>query len=506
MSAGPTRSWPARHAYGLGVGIAAAVGALIRFVNVLVWYPTCDLDIVQAVRDRTPYVSADGSCFRIWGDSAYSYLQGRLMAEGHVFVDGATWYRTGGTVYVDSAGDPPLYALFLGLLARIGLTSGTAMRLAGGLLGVAGVVLLAMVARRVAGRRAGVVAAALAAAYPLLWINDGMLLSESLYLPLVALCLLAAYRLWERAGWVDAGLLGGAIALAALTRAEALLLFGVLVIPLLWGLRAVTPGRRVLLALTAWAVGGLLLVPWFAYNMSRFEEPVLMTSQTGAVLSAANCDTTFYGDFIGYYANCYDEYVAAGRATWPDVDNLDESQRDIYSRDAATAYIREHKGRLPVVAVARVARMFDLYNPELGSGEEYCTPELGCHREWLGQNVRLNWMVEGRGVWPSRLGFAMYWVLLALAVPGAVILARRRIPISPLLAMPVVITVTSALTFGITRYRVPVDAMLVVLAAVTVDWLIARRWPAPDGGTITRRRGEGRDEPAAEPEPIPVDA
>ena len=506
--AAPARGgWLRQHWYGVGVGVAAAIGAVIRFVNVLVWYPTCDLDIVQAVRDKVPYVSVDGSCFRIWGDSAYSYLQGRLMAEGHPFVDSATWYRTGGTRFVDSAGDPPLYAMFLGLLSKLGLTSGTAQRLACALLGVAGVVLLAMVARRVGGRRAGIVAGVLAAIYPLLWINDGMLLSESLYLPLVALSLLAAYRFWQRPGWVDAGLLGGAIALAALTRAEALLLFAVLVIPLLWGMRELTLGRRALLAIVSWAVGALLILPWFAYNLSRFEEPVFMTSQTGAVLSAANCDTTFYGDFIGYYANCYDEYVAAGRAEWPDVDGLDESQRDRYSSEAALAYIKEHKSRLPVVAAARVARMFDLYNPEMLGTQDYCTPELGCHAEPLGQNVRLNWMVEGRGVWPTRLGFLMYWALLLAAVPGFVVLVRRRIPVSPLLAMPVVITVTAAMTFGITRYRVPVDAMLVVAAAVAIDWVIGRRWPPPDDGTITRRRGRrttddgAPSEAADEPEP-----
>ncbi|MEZ5141936.1 MAG: glycosyltransferase family 39 protein [Acidimicrobiales bacterium] len=481
--------WLRAHWYGVGVAIAALIGAVIRFVNVLVWYPTCDLDIVRAVEDRVPYVSVDGSCFRIWGDSAYYYLQGRLMARGHLYVDSATWYRTGGTTYVDSAGDPPLYSLFLGALSKLGITSGTGQRLATSLVGIAAIVLIAMVARRVFGRRAGIVAAVLAAVYPRLWINDGMLLSEGVYVALVALVLLAAYRLWERPGWASAVLLGGAIGLAALTRGEGLLIFGFLVIPLVWGLRELTLGRRALLALVTWVVGGLLLLPWIAFNLSRFEEPVFMTSQTGAVLSAANCDTTFYGDYIGYYANCYDEYVAAGRAEWPDVDGLDESQRDKYSRDAAIAYIKDNKGRLPVVAVARVARMFDLYNPELFDTREWCTPELGCHQELLGQNVRLNWMVEGRGIWASRIGFVMYFVLLGLAVPGAVVLYRRRIPISPLMAMPVLITVTSAFTFGITRYRVPVDVTLVILAAVTVDWLLRRRWPAPDDGTITRLRG-----------------
>ena len=92
-------------------------------------------------------------------------------------------------------------------------------------------------------------------------------------------------------------------------------------------------------------------------------------------------------------------------------------------------------------------------------------------------------------------------------VPGFVVLVRRRIPVSTLLAMPVVITVTAAMTFGITRYRVPVDAMLVVAAAVAIDWVIGRRWPPPDDGTITRLRGrrttddDAPSEAADEPEP-----
>jgi len=84
-------------------------------------------------------------------------------------------------------------------------------------------------------------------------------------------------------------------------------------IPLLWGIRSIAVKRRALMVLLCWGVGLAVMMPWFAFNLSRFKEPSLMTAQTGAVLSAANCDTTFYGDYIGYYANCYDEYVAAGR-------------------------------------------------------------------------------------------------------------------------------------------------------------------------------------------------
>ena len=58
---------------------------------------------------------------------------------------------------------------------------------------------------------------------------------------------------------------------------------------------------------------------------------------------------------------------------------------------------------------------------------------------------------------------------------GGVWLWRRRVPLSPLLSMGIVITVTSAFTFGITRYRVPVDIMVVVLAAAGAEWLW-QRW------------------------------
>ena len=43
---------------------------------------------------------------------------------------------------------------------------------------------------------------------------------------------------------------------------------------------------------------------------------------------------------------------------------------------------------------------------------------------------------------------------------------RRRIPIFPYFAIALSVTITVALSFGITRYRAPVDAVLPVLAAM----------------------------------------
>ena len=96
------------------------------------------------------------------------------------------------------------------------------------------------------------------------------------------------------------------------------------------------------------------------------------------------------------------------------------------------------------------------------------------------QNVRLNYQVEGRGELASWAGLLIYYVQIPFAVAGLVVLVRRRIPVSPLLGLAAVITITAAITFGVTRYRVPVDVMIAILAAVGIERLVAMRWPTTD--------------------------
>src|SRR3954469_5663792 len=119
---------------------------------------------------------------------------------------------------------PPLYPTLLALPSWLRLDSYATPGVWSRLLRAAAVVLIGLLGRRVGGSRVGLLAAAIAAVYPALWMLDSSLRSESLYLPLIALVLLLAYGLRDRPGWRRAALLGGAIGLAALTRSEALLL------------------------------------------------------------------------------------------------------------------------------------------------------------------------------------------------------------------------------------------------------------------------------------------
>ena len=412
-----------RFAWALG-GITL-VGFLIRVLNVLWWRPTTD----------TPGYHG----YRLWGDAFYYHWQANALAHGAWFVDPYRWYLDG--TQLPSAGHPPLFTSYLALWSAIGLDGVTAHRLASGMLGTASIVVIGLLARRIAGNPAGLVAAGIAAVYPQMWINDGMVLSETMAIFMTAVALTAAYAFWQRPSTRNAALLGLACGITALSRTELMLLFPLVVIPLALMVRDADWGRRIRLAVVACLMGVVAVGPWVIFNYTRFEETTTMTTGTGSALSAASCNEVFYGSLIGYYANCF-------QGPWPSA-KLDESQRDLVPRHAAIEYTKDHIKRLPLAVAARVGRLWGLFKP--------------------GQTTAFDWWIEGRGRAPTWIGLFFYYALLPFAAVGLVALRRRRVPILPLVAIAVVATFAAAITFGVTRYRAPAEVAIVVAAGVGID-------------------------------------
>ena len=125
----------------------------------------------------------------------------------------------------------PLFPLALAGLAELGITDGDA-RLLGLLTGGGTIAVLGLLGRRLAGDRAGLLAAGLAALYPTLIAADGALMTESLYGLLAACGAAGGIPAGGRAGAGRALVLGAVVGLAALVRAEALLLLPLLLVPL----------------------------------------------------------------------------------------------------------------------------------------------------------------------------------------------------------------------------------------------------------------------------------
>jgi 4-amino-4-deoxy-L-arabinose transferase-like glycosyltransferase len=392
---------------------------------------------------RLVYLFAAKHPMSVVGDAYYYHAGANLLADGKGYIDP---YAYAQHQDLPGAAHPPLFLTYLALAGVVGARSVLSHQIWTVLLGTATIVAVAYAARQVAGRRAGLIAATVAALSPVFWVNDALLLSEPAVMFMSAIVILLAYRFWAAPSVPRALWLGGSIGLIALARSELALLAVLLVVPLVLMLRS-QPWRRRLVMLVA--AGGATLVvlgPWVGYNMARFTHPETLSSQFEATLANANCDETYRGPSKGWYW-----YPCIAAIQTPPGD--DSVRGKVYGKVAGD-YIRAHEGELTGVAFARVGRTFGFYQPF--------------------RQTRLD-VIEGRPREVSLAALWCWWASALIGVAGAVVLRRRRVPIWPLLAFVVNVAVAVAVTFGQPRYRAPADVAVTVLAAVALAALLRRR-------------------------------
>jgi 4-amino-4-deoxy-L-arabinose transferase-like glycosyltransferase len=382
------------------------------------------------------------------GDQIYYNAQAFANAEGR-------WFRDK-TDDGPTAEHPPLAALALtptSWVARQVDDSAQSVlphRITMTLFGVGVVVLIGMLGRVVAGDRAGLLAAGIAAIAPALWVNDGLIMSETLATLAVALALLLCYRYIASPSTANAAWAGAACGLAAMARQELLLLLPITVIPVIFVVKAEPLRRRLVLVGVATLAAVAIAGPWVVWNLTRFERPVTFSTNDGITICGANLDPVYYGSGTGLWAlDCAELDAPEG----------DRSVRSEALRERGLDYITEHLDRLPVVVAARVGRVWSLYAP--------------------GQMADYN-QGEGREPWVSWLIFASWWLLVPAAVVGGIALRRRTVMLWPLLSQVVIVTITAAAIYGLLRFRIAAEVSVIVLAAVGIDAALRRRThPAP---------------------------
>ena len=405
--------------------------------------------VAIAIAVRVTYIWMARRGLPVGGDSRYYHEGANLLAKGKGFIDPYQYLDAGRSV--PAADHPPLYIVYLAVYSLVGFTSADAHLFASALAGVGTVVVVGLVGREIGGARLGVIAAALAAIYPNLWGYDGALESETIAQLAVALTLLAAYAWWRAPTRRNAALVGAAIALGSLARAELLFLVLLLAVPLALFKYELSRGERLRQLGVSVLATVLVLAPWCAYNLSRFERPTFVSTGFGLALDSSACDAAFYGPFTGYWSrDCV--LAAADRSGLPP--DADRSLLEEAHRKDATTYLRGHLSRLPIVMLARVGRTTGLFQ--------------------LRQQAALDSFVGGRERWFAWTAWWTYFAAALLAIAGGVILRRRRVPVFPLASLPVLVVITTAVFFGLVRYRAIAEVSLVVLAAVAVDAVINR--------------------------------
>jgi 4-amino-4-deoxy-L-arabinose transferase-like glycosyltransferase len=375
----------------------------------------------------------------LFNDSVYYSGQARQLFEG-------TWFRE---VFFDRPGAEhgPLTSLLMSPLS-FGTDYHRWQRLVTVTTGVLLVWVLGRLVTELAGSRAGLIAALVAAVYPNFWMNDGLVMSESISMLLVTLSLWAAWRAAQapdgRGAVRTTVLLGLVLGFAMLARSE-LLLF----VPLLlaWLLvvrrRARRSWRPAVLALV---VSGGVVLPWVAFNMARFERPVFLTTNDGTTWLGANCDDMYHGgNSGGWTVLC----ITADPAYRPDEE---PSVRSARQRSLAVHYVRGHLGDVPGVVIHRVGRTLDVYGLS----------------DLLHQDVG-----EERPRWAAWAGIVMFWGLAVLSVLGAIGAPRR---VWTLLVVPIcVVLATTVLFYGGHRIRSTAEPSLVALSAMAVAGFVGRR-------------------------------
>jgi 4-amino-4-deoxy-L-arabinose transferase-like glycosyltransferase len=388
-----------------------------------------------------------------FGDDAWYHVVANNLASGRGFSNPLYSLSPDGKQILGTGGEPvptafhlPLFPAVLALGSELGADSYRAHQAMGWAFGAGTVMTIGLIGRRLGGPRTGLIAAAIAALYLPLIINDSLGMSESLYGLLIALVILAALRLLELPLARRAVALGIALGLAALTRQEALLLV-LLLLPVV--LRAGGPRWRNagLLAATV----ALLTAPWAIRNTVEFDQPVLLTTGEGSVIGCANGHESYYGHIVG---GC-DHDPRSTRAGRSGILN-EADKSDVWRRDGLR-YAADHVTRVPLVMAARIGRTWALY-PLSPRAKANFGAYLFRHIYAL-----------------EYVALASYAVVLGLAATALPLLRRRSgFPLWLLVAPIVLVTLVSAFGYGDSRFRQAAEVPLVLLAAVAVDRLWTR--------------------------------
>jgi hypothetical protein len=409
------------------------------------------------------------------GDQIYYNSEANLVAQGKGFIEPLWAIKHPGQKPPPAADHPPAATVVFAAVSWAAdhpplswITSDKLdtnvrqQRYAMALLGTLLVGLIGLLGRKIGGDAVGLVAAGIAALSPNIWVNDGLVMSETVTSVIVVATLYLAVTARREPTPLRVAGLGALCGLAALARAELILFVPLLAIPIAF--HKPNRWRRVLTAVLAAAV---VVTPWVAYNNARFKDRTFISTNDGIALAGSNCAPVYWGAGTGlttFQQGCLSDPPPPG----------DQSQVAKVYRKRAFHFMREHPGRAVIVALARIGRTWSLFRPF--------------------DMVKFN-EFEGREAWETRLGIFVFYPTLVFAVAGGVLLwqQRKRWFLWILVVPAIVVTLSSAATYGQTRFRAAAEPSLAVLAAVGVVALVDRVKRERRGGGGQPPEHEGGD-------------
>jgi 4-amino-4-deoxy-L-arabinose transferase-like glycosyltransferase len=415
---------------GLGARTLLVVAAIALAVRILY--------VVLALRGYTP--STDDAHYN---DIALKVSQGHGIASQFPYL----WTHP-------TAFRPPLFPVLLGgVYAMFGAHVGVAQAL-NVVIGTGVVVLVAMLAFRLAGRTAALVAAGVAVVHPALLANDGVILTE----PLALLLMLATLLALDRDRYWLAGLFAG---LLVLTRPSAQLYVPVLGLYLLISaVRRVgwRQGWRIGLrsAVVFGLVSAVVVAPWVIRNQIELGKPLIVTSNGFNLAAIWSPLALQRGHFIDPIRDPANDSVTR----FSQLQNLNEADLDATLRHEGLEGLRSHERQVPRVVGGNLLYLFDV------------RWRVNDHAERL----------DGRNIAFRHRTLPFVWLVLIASPVGFALMRRRRLGVLVILTAVYMVGV-SVLTVSPPRLRAPYDVLACVAAGVLVaavqQWRRGRLAPEP---------------------------
>lgn len=404
------------------------------------------------------------------GNDAFEYdYYARSIAVGNGYPPSG-YLRQGGPTAVRGPGYPYL----LGGVYALSGNDLAAGRLLGIALGALSVVLVYLIAKRIWGRRIGLIAAALAAVFPPLVLLSRDLVSETLFIPLELTALLCVLNFRRSGGELRWALAAGALCgIAALTRNAGF----ALMLPVVLGVWTSRPRLRAASALApllAISCAVVVVTPWIVRDAAEFGQFVPVTTSAG-IASAGTYNEASRRDSETHGAWRTPQIVPEFAPLF-ETPGLDEAEVDERLRRAARDFAWEHPGYVVETSAWNLLRLFEVVGGSVVDAQGEIVDDRG-----IGSAVST----------AERVGIA---IAIILALVGVIAMVRSkpedddqpsRIPHGPLFLwlVPILMLLIAAPIAGLPRYRLPADPFLLMLAAIGVAWLWDRQRPLGQWGS-----------------------
>jgi 4-amino-4-deoxy-L-arabinose transferase-like glycosyltransferase len=355
---------------------------------------------------------------------------------------------------------PPAFPYLLAAVDKVvGVSSATmrwdAGRVAQVVLGVIAVALIYLIARRLWDERVALLAAGLAAVYPPLLLAGSSLMTEPLYIVFTLGAVLAALS-WRSTppGRLRYAVLAGVLCgLSALTRGNGIF-FVIPLLLLVWDRRPRFSRRALIPPVVVALATVVAIAPWAVRNTIEFGEFVPLGTETGYALSGTYNNTARLDH---HDPALWRPLLAPILALHREHPRWNEAQISNRLISQTVHFAGQHPGYVLEVVYWSALRMLNLTGPGL---ERTIAP-----------------------VWDYPRGLAVasvyaFWLCGLLVLVGAFSRTARRAP-PPFWLIPLALVGPSLFFLGLTRYRVPADPFVLMIAALGVRALARRSLTDP---------------------------